>query len=601
MKGTVVSVWIDTLGKRFGEKTIQVASKKVNWEYGRLIKPLEDIKDSEIFDFVKEVGAQSGLKSEQVWRELGKANINTFYGWYPSFFERPSLKSFLSLMDVVHKQLTKMISGATPPRIIPNELEPNTFTLTYKSKRGLYDYFLGLIEGSAEFFKETLDLKELERTKEGEFFVLKVQLKVVKTESIKRNYGVSRFLSFGFMKSTALKVAFMLALIVGLLGFFLTFDPIKAAILWVVTFGCAFGLVGLLNKPGIDFNNEIEKNKSMNFEENIYAFTADENEALYKNHNDFKNNMRESMTLVKGGVDDIHSFNKKFSEVANRMTEAADTISSSVTDVANGAQHQATETEKSVEILSQNIATLNHLSKEEIERRDLLEDAVNSIEKGFGELLDVSGRLNNVKVSFAEVNKQGQDLAENVTNIISIVGTVENIAEQTNLLALNASIEAARAGEHGRGFAVVAEEVRKLAESSKAAVNTINTNLNIFVKDVNGIIQQVSSQYVNLEESNTKLEQVSSNNKATTVHLKEVSLGIVEISERLSLETEKISQVFENMHTLAAIAEENSAASQEMSATVQEFSEQINSFSGYVKELEKLSVNLRSELKGIKI
>ena len=58
-------------------------------------------------------------------------------------------------------------------------------------------------------------------------------------------------------------------------------------------------------------------------------------------------------------------------------------------------------------------------------------------------------------------------------DIEEFVGTMDDIAGQTNLLALNASIEAARAGESGRGFAVVAEEIRKLAEQSKAAGNSI--------------------------------------------------------------------------------------------------------------------------------
>ena len=74
--------------------------------------------------------------------------------------------------------------------------------------------------------------------------------------------------------------------------------------------------------------------------------------------------------------------------------------------------------------------------------------------------------------------------AEKIGLIKTLSQEILSIAAKTNLIALNASIEAARAGEAGKGFAVVAEEVRKLAESSKVAVDNIQAVIDEVVDSV---------------------------------------------------------------------------------------------------------------------
>jgi len=97
-----------------------------------------------------------------------------------------------------------------------------------------------------------------------------------------------------------------------------------------------------------------------------------------------------------------------------------------------------------------------------IRARDIKQNAVKS-----------EASANKVYVNTQIKLKKAIEQSKAVEQIIVLSGTILQITNQTNLLALNAAIEAARAGDAGKGFAVVADEIRKLAESSKTAANSI--------------------------------------------------------------------------------------------------------------------------------
>jgi len=80
-------------------------------------------------------------------------------------------------------------------------------------------------------------------------------------------------------------------------------------------------------------------------------------------------------------------------------------------------------------------------------------------------------RILKIASDVSEAKRMSDRLANTMSELDSIVRTIDDIARQTNLLALNATIEAARAGDAGRGFAVVATEVKKLANDTRVATD----------------------------------------------------------------------------------------------------------------------------------
>lgn len=135
-----------------------------------------------------------------------------------------------------------------------------------------------------------------------------------------------------------------------------------------------------------------------------------------------------------------------------------------------------------------------------------LDKAHKDIRREHNELLEIqSSNIQNldtiltdtlkIKVIMEEIVSKMTNVMASIQDFDKMASDIEKISMQINIISLNASIEAVRAGQFGRAFGVVAEEIRNLANSSKASVeNSENASVNATnaINAINQMILQIS-------------------------------------------------------------------------------------------------------------
>ncbi|HOO28568.1 MAG TPA: heme NO-binding domain-containing protein, partial [Lachnospiraceae bacterium] len=435
-----------------------------------IFTPLEDVPDNIATGLVNFIGNGVGKTHQEIWEIMGEENIKTFGKNYPGFFRHENAYQFLKSMNDVHVIVMRRFKGAVPPILDMQPVSSNEAIFIYRSKRGMGDYMAGLIKGVSSYFKENIQVDTLSKTP-GE-----IQLKLTFEQEIRsiKKYRFNQLLSLGFIKKTAIKTALLNTILIGISGFVLFADPVKAGILAALVFAVSLLSSFLLNRPAKLVADELQSLAERKFSENKHIDSNDEYELLIKLIQNIKSVVQKDFIGFNSVVDEMNTFNGSLSEIATTMQSASNDITEVLDEVAVAATTQAEDTEKVVTTLNDSIQNVTRISDDSQKNKENIEDAVISIENSFHNVQNTASQINSVLGKFREIKDSSNELQNNATNITQIVSIVSGIAGQINLLALNASIEAARAGESGRGFAVVAEEVRKLSEETNHAVKDIN-------------------------------------------------------------------------------------------------------------------------------
>jgi methyl-accepting chemotaxis protein len=239
-----------------------------------------------------------------------------------------------------------------------------------------------------------------------------------------------------------------------------------------------------------------------------------------------------------GGISaNARQYSQQQSQQMELVATAVNQVSYAVQDVAKNAEHAAGE--------------VRQAEQQALQGQQNIEGSLRQIDQ--------------LSETIARAVQVIQDLAQESTQIGSVLEVIRSIAEQTNLLALNAAIEAARAGEQGRGFAVVADEVRMLAQRTQQSTAEIHSmierlqgNSEAAVKVIDASSQASRLTVEQARQAGESLDQIA----ASLRNLTGLNASIASATLQQSHVVDDINQ---NVTQAASLAHENALAAEQFS------------------------------------
>jgi len=274
-------------------------------------------------------------------------------------------------------------------------------------------------------------------------------------------------------------------------------------------------------------------------------------------------------------------------EAANVLASSVSEIMTSASEIAASASETATSVSETT-VTAEEVRQTAKLSAEKaLNVSEITKAVVEASQATYASVDETIEKMNMIRIQMESIAESIVKLSEQGQAIGEIVDTVSDLAEQSNLLAVNASIEAARAGEYGRGFAVVAQEVRALAEQSKAAT--------VQIRSILSDIQKATSKSVLVSEQGSKA--VAEGIRQST----ETGISIRNLAGKVSEAADAASQILASSQQQAAGMDQIVFAMENINQASVQNAENIKTFESVTRDLNETAQRLHSLISSYKV
>jgi methyl-accepting chemotaxis protein len=154
MKGVLPKLALDFVREQYGQDMYADLMAEMG---DPVFLPTASYPDQVLHQMAEYVADARGITPREFFLAMGLFTVPRFHAMYRRHFKDEPLKKFYMRMNDIHANLTKDQPGINPPNFTFED-KGGTLFMNYRSKRGLFDYFEGILIGAARFKGEDVEV-----------------------------------------------------------------------------------------------------------------------------------------------------------------------------------------------------------------------------------------------------------------------------------------------------------------------------------------------------------------------------------------------------------------------------------------------------------
>ncbi len=156
MKGIVFTEFLEMVELKFGLETVDKIIQNSQLESKGIYTSIGTYKFSEMIDLITNLSSETDIDTPTLLHIYGRYFFDTLVKGHPDIFNH--YKNAFSLLAGIEKHIHVHVRKIYPEAELPyfdiHEESPKKLILEYQSERAMYQFALGLIERTLEYYNE---------------------------------------------------------------------------------------------------------------------------------------------------------------------------------------------------------------------------------------------------------------------------------------------------------------------------------------------------------------------------------------------------------------------------------------------------------------